>query len=108
MTNRRVDAIYFVLILVVAAVGYVAASQFPDDGEMSALPDYSPPPLTFEVPFEPFELPFHFVKFESAMPPTLALSSNMESALVEVRSALLESSTIVEVRPEPGLLASVE
>ena len=64
---------------------------------MASFPDYSPAPLVFDIPFEPFELPFHLVKFESAMPPTLALSSNMESALVEVRTALLESSTLVEV-----------
>jgi len=107
MTNRRVDAIYFVLFIAVVAIGYVAAN-LSEDGEVSSLPDYSPPPIVFDIPFEPFELPFHFVKFKSAMPPTLALSSNMESALVEVRAALLESSTLVEVRPAPNMLASVE
>jgi hypothetical protein len=108
MTNRRVDAIYFVLIVAVAAVGYVAANRFSGDGEIRPLPDYSPPPLVFDVPFEPFELPFQFVKFERASPPTLALSSDMESALVEVRAALLESSTIVELSRSQGLLVSRE
>jgi len=104
MTNRRIDAIYFAVIIAVAAIGYVAASQFSDEGELPSLPDYSLPPLVFDVPFEPFELPFQFVKFERAQAPTLALSSNMESALVEVRAALLESSAIVDVespKPEP-------
>jgi hypothetical protein len=108
MTNRRVDAIYFVLIIAVAAIGYVAANRFSETGEILSLPDYSPAPLVFDVPFEPFELPFQRVNFERALPPTLALSSTMESALVEVRAALLESSTMVEVPRPRGLLASRE
>ena len=108
MTNRRVDAIYLVLIIAVGSIGYVAANRFSSEDVVSALPDYSPAPLVFDIPFEPFELPFRFVNFESAMPLSQALSTNMERALVEVRSTLLESSTLVEVRSDPGLLASAE
>ncbi len=110
MTNRRLDALYLILIVAVAVIGYVVANQTSDDGEIASLPDYSPAPLVFDVPFVPFELPFHFVRFERVQPPTLALSSNMESALVEVRAALLESSALVEVphQPTQRLLAARE
>ena len=108
MTNRRVDAIYFILLVVVAGVGYVAANRPVDDVDAMELPDFSLPSLTFTMPANAFELPFHIVKFETAMPTSLALSSNMETALVEVRSALLESSTLVEVRPAQEMLASIE
>ena len=105
MTNRRIDAIYFVLLIAVGSVGYLAANWPSDEVEGLPLPDFTPAPLRFEVPFE---LPFHIVKFKNVVPQTLALSSNMESTLVEVRAALLESSRVVEVPAEPALLASAE
>ena len=108
MTNRRVDAIHFFLVLAVACVGYVAVDRFSLGESGMSSPPGSPQPLRFKTPFEPFELPFHSVKLESASPPGLVLPGNMESALVEVRATPLESSTLVEVRPAQRILASVE
>jgi hypothetical protein len=90
------------VIIAVAAIGVVFANRFSDDGELPSLPDYSPAPLVFDVPFEPFELPFHFVKINRGPAPALTLSTDMESTLVEVRAALLESSAIVEVQQPEG------
>ena len=108
MTNRRLDAIYFVLIVTVAGLGYFGSRVFSDSDKVLDVPSYSPTPIIFDVPFEPFELPFNFVKFKSAVPPKLALSNDMASVLVEVRSALLKSSTVVEVRGSSSMLAAVE
>ncbi len=97
MTNRRVDALYFLLIVVIGTIGFVAANHPVEQVEGLALPDFSP--LRFDIPFEPFENP---------IPRRLALSSNMESALVEVRTALLESLKPVEVRPPARMLAAID
>ena len=106
MTNRRVDALYFLLIVVVGTIGFVAANRPVEQVEGLALPDFSP--LRFDIPFEPFELPFPIVSFENPITRRLALSSNMESTLVEVRTALLESSKPVEVRPPARMLAAID
>jgi hypothetical protein len=95
MTNRRVDAIYFALIISVAVIGYLASDLWPDETVALDLPDFSPPRLELEVPFE---MPFEIVRFESPPPPTLVLSGHMPTLLVEVRAALLESATPREVR----------
>jgi hypothetical protein len=105
MTNRGSDAIYFALLLAVAGIGYFTANWSGEEADGLPLPDFKPLPLTFEVPFE---LPFYVVKFKTGAPRSLALSSNMERALVEVRASLLESSRVVEVRTESTLLAAAE
>lgn len=108
MSNRRGDAIYFLLFLSVCAMGYYAASRSPDPSEAGLpleLPDFSLPPFVLEVPFD---FPYPIVEFKSLAAPTLALSDNMESVLGEVRAALLESSKLVEVRPADQLVANIE
>jgi len=105
MTNRRSDAIYFALLIAIAGISYLAANWSVDEAESLALPDFKPLPLSFEVPFE---LPFHIVKFKTVVPRSLALSSNMERTLLEVRASLLESSRVVEIRTESTLLAAAE
>lgn len=102
MSNRRTDLIYFVVFLLVVGFGYLAANRGDDDTEVVTIPDFSLPTLDLEVPFE---LPYSFVKFARPEPPKLRLSENMESVMVEVRSALLESSEPIEIRQEPQLAA---
>jgi hypothetical protein len=108
MSNRRVDAIYFVLLLAVFAIGYYAANRSSDPSEVGAtldLRDFNPPPLVLEVPYD---FPVAVVKFESLVAPTLDLSDDMESVLSEIRSALLKTSTLVEVRSMERLVAAAE
>lgn len=101
MSNHRIDLIYFVVFLLVLGGGFLAA-RFDDvlygseasDGEFAALPDFSLPSIEFEVPFE---LPYRFVRFARPEPPALVLADNVEGAIVEVRSALLESAALVAV-----------
>lgn len=98
MSNRRVDVIFFGLLLAVSVIGYYAAnrsSELSAEGSSLVLPDFSPSPLLLEIPFD---FPYAIVKFKSLPAPKLDLSDDMEAALSEVRSALLESSTLVEVR----------
>ena len=102
MTNRRVDAIYFVLLLAVCMIGYYLANQSADEGGVLDMPVLEPPELVLEASFA---FPYSVVKFKKRTPPTLDLSDNMESVLVEIRSALLENSASVEVRPIEQLAA---
>jgi hypothetical protein len=98
MTNRRVDAIYFLVFLLVLGVGYAIAQSDDEaeDGRLSgsALLELSFPVIEFELPLE---FSYSFVKFARPAPPELALSENTESVRQELRSSLLESSTLVEV-----------
>jgi hypothetical protein len=108
MSNRRVDAIYFLLLLAVSVTGYYLANRSSgqsEEGVALVLPDFSPPPLVLEVPFE---FPYALVEFERRVAPTLKFSDDMESVLGEVRSALLAGSTLVEVRPMDQLVATFE
>jgi len=111
MSNRRADAIYFVLLLGVFVIGYYASNRPADkvgdvdDGATLELPDFKPPQLVFEIPFD---FPYAIPDFESRVAPTMQLSNDMESALGEVRSALLESSTIIEVGSNDHLVAANE
>ena len=102
MTNRRADAIYFVLLLAVSLIAYYAARQSPDDGASLVLPDFHAPELVLEAPFD---YPYSVVTFKSRTAPTLHLSGNVESVLAEIRSSLLESSAPVEVWPADQLVA---
>jgi len=106
MSNRRVDAIYFLLLLVVSVAGFYVANRPSTEEATLDLPDFSLPPLVLEVPFE---LPYSIVRFKSLASPRLNLSDDMESVLGENREALLESSTLVEVHSmEEELIASIE
>jgi hypothetical protein len=97
MSNRRFDVIYFFSFLLVVLIGYLAANA--DSGEIEGLeiPDFSMPGIEIEVPFE---LPYAFVEFTRVSPPQLILSDGMESAVKEVREALLESSAPIELRED--------
>ena len=105
MTNRRVDAIYFVLLLAVCMIGYYLANPSAHEGGTLDMPTLEPPELVLEASFA---FPYSVVKFKKRTPPTLDLSDNMESVLVEIRSALLENSASVEVRPIEQLAAITE
>jgi hypothetical protein len=105
MTNRRVDAIYFVLLLAVSMVGYHLANRPSREGGTLEMPVLEPPELVLE---DSFAFPYSVVKFKKRTPPTLALSDNLESVLVEIRSALLENSASVDVRPIEQLAAITE
>ena len=106
MSNRRVDAIYFLLLIAVSVVGFYVANRPSTEEASLDLPDFSLPPLVLEVPFE---LHYTTVRFKSLASPTLSLSDDMESVLGEVRTALLERSTLVEIHSmEEPLIAAIE
>ena len=105
MTNRRVDAVYFALLLAVSLIGYFMANRSSGEGGTLDMPVFEPPELVLEAPFA---FPYSAVTFQNRTPPTLHLSDNMESVLVEIRSALLEDSAFVENRPTEQLAAIVE
>jgi hypothetical protein len=105
MTNRRVDAVYFALLLTVSLTGYFVANRSSDEGRTLEMPVFEPPELVIETSFA---FPYSVVSFKSRKPPTLDLSDNMESVLVEIRSALLEDSASVEIRPTEQLAAIIE
>ena len=105
MTNRRVDAVYFALLLAVSLIGYFIANRSSDEGGTLDMPVFEPPKLVLETSFA---FPYSVVKFKNRKPPTLNLSDNMESVLVEIRSALLEDSASVEIRPTEQLAAIIE
>ena len=81
------------------------ANHSADEEVAGTVPDFELPELAFEVPFE---MPYSMVRFERRAAPVLALSGDVESALVEVRSALLRSSKQVEILPEEQLAGLVE
>jgi len=97
MTNRRMDALYLALFVAVSAVGYFVANRAPEEVGSIDLSSFEPPDLELEVPFE---FPYTIMRFKEREAPKLRLSGNMESVLVEVRSALLESSTTENVEVE--------
>lgn len=105
MSNRRMDLVYFVVFLVVVGAGYLIANHESEDTEVVTLPDFSLPTIDLEMPFE---LPYAFIEFARPEPPKLVLSENMESVMVEVRTSLLESAELVEVKPEARLAAILE
>jgi hypothetical protein len=105
MRNSRVDAIFFGLLLVVFTAGYFLSNRPADDEVTLVVSDFALPELVFEIPFE---FPYAIMEFESRVAPTLMLSGGMESALGEVRSALLESSAIREIEPREEWVAALE
>ena len=120
MTSRRNSAVYFVLLLVAGLIGYLASHRPVEElavVELSALELSAFETSTFELStFErgqleleaPFEFPYPMLKFKSRIAPKLAISGDVESVLVENRSALLVSSTPVEVRRPEELAAVVD
>jgi len=111
MRNSRVDAIFFGLLLVVFTAGYFLSIRPADDADDAddditlVVSDFALPQLVFEIPFE---FPYAIIEFESRVAPTLMLSGGMESALGEVRSALLESSAIREIEAREEWVAALE
>ena len=102
MTNRRVDAIYFVLLMAVSLAGYYFANRSTTEGVSLDLPDFEIQPPALE---EPFDFPYFIVKSERLLRPSLDLSDDLERVLSGVRSALLESSAQVVVAPADQLVA---
>jgi hypothetical protein len=98
MPNRRVDAIYFTILLAAALIGFYASvqgfSQAPEEANSVDLPDFETPELMLEVPFD---FPYAVPAFANRKAPLLRISDNVESVLVEVRSVLLASAKPVEV-----------
>lgn len=106
MTNRRFDLIYILAFLLVLGLGYLAAERDDaDDGPEMVLPEFALPSIDLEAPFD---LPYVFVRYARPEPPRLVLAESMESAMVEVRTALLESSAPIEVRDDTQLAARGE
>ena len=104
ISNRRMDAIYFLAFLGVVLVGVFMAARPSDEVANTALPDFSLPGIELPVPFE---LPYGFVRFTRGEAPKLKLSENTESVIVEVREALLESAAPVAVGVETEHLAGL-
>ncbi len=105
MTNRRVDAIYFLVFLAIVAVGWGLSNRPTDEEASLPLPDFQPLELSLEVPFE---IPYQMVKFKSRVAPQLRLSGDIETVLVENRRVLLKGSGQVAVRPVEHLAALIE
>lgn len=103
MTNRRVDLVFFGVILTVVLVAYYTTNRPSDDeGPIPELPDFELPELAFEASFD---FPYRVVEFEHRSVPRLMLSRDVESALGEIRMALLNSSKLVEIRSTEQLAA---
>ena len=107
MSNRGVDAIYFLAFLLIVLVGYFAARLTDDaDGVASVnIPDFSFAGVDFEFPVE---LSYSFAQFAAPAAPRLVLSENTEAVREELRSALLESSGLVEVKHDAQIAAVVD
>ena len=105
MSNRRFDLIYFAVFLLVIGLGYWVATQDEEDVDIASVPDFSLPSIEIEAPFE---FPYSFVRFARPEAPRLRLSESMASAIVEVRTALLDSSAPVEVRDDTRLATRLE
>jgi len=109
--NRRMDAIYFGLRLAVFAFAYVLANR-PTDRPREEVEGVGP--LVLEAPAVDlgieldFEFPYDYARLQRPAPPKLRLSENMESILVEVRSALLESARPIAAQPSEELAAVLE
>lgn len=94
-SGRWTDVLFFGALLIAASVG-VAAWQWPDAPEDEGaveLPDFGLPRVSFELPVE---LPYRFVRLDRPPAPALELPVDPEAALVEVRTALLETAAVVE------------
>jgi hypothetical protein len=100
MTSRRVDAVYFALVLIVPVIGYYAANRWSDDRDTGPPMDFSRPGTTLE---EPFVFPNFAPKYELPTVLKAHFADDMESALVQMRSALLASSTRIRIRPPERL-----
>lgn len=106
MSNRRFDLIYFAVFLLIIGLGYWVATQDEQDvDDIASIPDFHLPSIEIEAPFE---FPYAFVRLARPEAPRLRLSENMASAMVEVRTALLESSAPVEVRDDTRLATRLE
>lgn len=99
MSNRGVDAIYFLAFLLVVLLGYFVARSTEDDDRVASvdIPDFSFAGVDFEFPVN---LSYSFAKFAAPAAPQFALSENTEAVRRQLRSALLESSSLVEVKIE--------
>lgn len=97
MSTRRDSTVYFGILLVACAMGYVAANRSVDVDPGDTIPDFAgfgEPLLVLEPPIE---FPFPMLKFETRIAPTLVISDDVESTLLEVRTALLTSAIPIDV-----------
>jgi hypothetical protein len=109
MTNRRVDAIYFLMIFGACAIGFFLSNRASDEPAPSVLPDLSPPSLILEEPDLHFD--FGFLSAPSyAAPemPQLHHAGKMEWTLLELRTALLKTSVPKEIDQPERVVASLE
>ncbi len=102
VTSPRIDAIYFLAFAAVVFFAIWLSSRSGDEIDSASLPDFSLPGVTLDADWElPLDLSGRFaapfIRFGRPATPQLELSENMESVMVEVREALLESSAPVEV-----------
>lgn len=105
--NRRMDAIYFGLLLAVFAFAYVLANRPTEEVEDVGPLVLEAPAVDLGIELD-FEFPYDYARLQRPAPPKLRLSENMESILVEVRSALLESARPIEAQPSEELAAVLE
>jgi len=105
MTNRRVDAMYFALVLIVPVIGYYAANRWSENRDTRPPMDFSRPGTALE---EPFVFPIFAPRTEVQPLLEAQFADHMESALVLMRSALLASSTPAGVRPPERLVLVLE
>lgn len=115
MMNGRTDAIYLALLLAVFAFAYsmstsMSTSNRPAeeiDGARRLALEAPAPAVDLEIELD-FPFPYEYARLQRPSAPKLRLSENMESVLVEVRSALLESATPIEEQRGEELAAVLE
>ncbi len=88
--RRLVEGLFLPIVLAVMAGAAWYAGRPQDPEPTMPLPDFSLPGLEIEAAFE---LPYVFTPLQPRPTPRLRLVQDTERVIVEVREALLESST---------------
>ncbi|MAG29734.1 MAG: hypothetical protein CL908_02430 [Deltaproteobacteria bacterium] len=112
MTNRRSDAIYFLVLLVVALIGHQLSRGVSGDAERPSDPAFGPaqlvlPETAIDLP-EPFWVFHRSPKRMAPAVPGSASADPVESALSKVRTELLSGPAVDEVRAPDRLAAVLE